>query len=286
LTSPGGGGALGLLRPAWTAPPTVGAAMSTRLGGASTGPWATLNLGAACGDDPAAVTENRRRFAAALPPDGAPAPAPIWLRQVHGTRVLHLHGEPAAAQALADAEPADAAWTDTPGLACTVGVADCLPVLLATADGRGVAAAHAGWRGLAGGVLQATVRALCAGSGCPPAGLHAWLGPCIGADAFEVGPEVLQAFGVAAVNLPVRHDGGRPVAAGADGPHFRFSPRADGSLRWRADLHGLARAALRAAGVQHVTADARCTVGGASDFFSFRRDGVTGRMAVATWRRR
>jgi YfiH family protein len=254
--------------------------MSTRRGGVSTGPWAALNLGAACGDDPAAVAENRQRFVAALPSAGDVAPTPVWLRQVHGVRVLHLQGGPAAAQALADAEPADAAWTNAPGIACTVMVADCLPVLLATDDGRAVAAAHAGWRGLAGGVLQATVRALCAGSGCAPAEVHAWLGPCIGPDAFEVGADVLQAFGV--YPGPATGAAADPSAAAC---HFRFSPRADGSPHWRADLHGLARDALQTAGVGQVTADTGCTVGSASDFFSYRRDGVTGRMAAAIWRR-
>jgi polyphenol oxidase len=278
VTSPGA--APLLRRPAWAAPAAVGAAMSTRHGGVSTGPRAALNLGAACGDDPAAVAENRQRFVAALPLAGEAAPTPVWLRQVHGVRVLQLQGGPAAAQALADAEPADAAWTNEPGIACTVIVADCLPVLLATANGRAVAAAHAGWRGLAGGVLQATVRALCAGSGCKPAEVQAWLGPCIGAPAFEVGADVLQAFGSCADGVP-----GVAAAPAGAARHFRFSPRADGSPRWRADLHGLARDALQAAGVGQVTADAHCTAGSASDFFSYRRDGVTGRMAVAIWRR-
>jgi YfiH family protein len=263
-----------LIVPAWPAAPGVGAAMSTRAGGVGTGAWASLNLGAAAGDDAAAVAANRARFATAL---GA---TPVWLRQVHGTQVLRLQGPPAAAQAQADALPADAAWTTAPGIACTVLVADCLPVLLCTADGRGVAAAHAGWRGLAGGVLQATVAALAQGSGCAPAALQAGLGPCIGADAFEVGADVLLAFGV--------HPG-EPAspAAGAAGAAscFRFSPRADGAPRWRADLPALALLALREAGLEQVHGTPACTMAGASDFFSFRRDGVTGRMAAAIWRR-
>ena len=172
-------------RPDWTASPRVGALMSTRQGGVSAAPWDSLNLGIAVGDDPLAVAENRRRFTEAL---GA---RPVWLRQVHGITVLRLqHGH-------LDAAPveADAAWTDEPGLACTVQVADCLPVLMAAPEGRAVAAAHAGWRGLAGGVVEAALAALCEGAHCAPQDVAVWLGPCIGPRQFEVGDEVLQAFG-------------------------------------------------------------------------------------------
>ncbi len=276
-----------ILRPNWAAPANVGALMSTRAGGVSRPPFDSLNVGAAVGDDAAAVAENRRRFAAAI---GA---RPVWLRQVHGTRVVRVgaaDAEPGAALPLqADADPtrvpplqadaestpvpplqADAAWTDEPGIACTVQVADCLPVLLCTADGRAVAAAHAGWRGLAAGVLEAAVRALCEGAGCAPAQLHAWLGPCIGPLHFEVGADVLQGFGLE--SLP------------ADAPCFRYAPRADGSARWRADLPALARARLQRAGVRSIAGGVGCTVSEASAFFSFRRDGVTGRLAAAVWR--
>lgn len=243
------------LHPEWDAP--VCALVSTRAGGVSQGPHESLNLGAAVGDDPAAVAENRRRFQSML----APA-QPVWLRQVHGTRVLRL------AQAdLAGALPdADACWTDEPGIACTVQVADCLPVLFATADGRAVAAAHAGWRGLAAGVLDATVAALCEGSGTEPARLHAWLGPCIGPQAFEVGAEVRDAFP-------------------ADPQFLVYRPRPDDDPRWRADLAGLARARLRRLGLTLVSGGTWCTVSDASRFFSYRRDGVTGRLAAAVWRR-
>ena len=255
--------ALPLITPAWPGepPPGVGAAMSTRQGGVSTAPWQSLNLGVAVGDDPAAVATNRARWAQAL---GA---RPVWLRQVHGTRVLRLD----AATPEHPAEPADAAWTTEPGIACTVQVADCLPVLLATRCGRAVAAAHAGWRGLAGGVLEATVAALHEGAGAEPAELMAWLGPCIGPAAFEVGAEVLQGFG--------------RTPQPADQPAFRWSPRADGSARWRADLAALARERLVGLGVAAVAVHGACTVGEASGFFSFRRDGVTGRLAAAVWRR-
>jgi YfiH family protein len=253
---------LPLIAPAWPArsPPGVGAAMSTRAGGVSAAPWHALNLGVAVGDEPEAVATNRARFAAAL------AARPVWLRQVHGTRVLRLD----AATPDHPAEPADAAWTTEPGIACTVQVADCLPVLLAARDGRAVAAAHAGWRGLAAGVLEATVEALRDGAGA--ADLVAWLGPCIGPAAFEVGAEVLPAFG---------HE-----AVARDQPAFRWAPRPDGSPRWRADLVALARERLTSAGVHAVAAHGGCTVADASGFFSFRRDGVTGRLAAAVWLRR
>jgi polyphenol oxidase len=254
--------ALPLIRPAWpgAAPPGVGAAMSTREGGVSTGPWASLNLGRAVGDAPEAVAENRRRYAAAL---GA---QPTWLRQVHGVAVRELRaGDPPELD-----PPADAAWTRETGIACTVMVADCLPVLLAHRDGLAVAAAHAGWRGLAAGVLDASVQAVCEGAAVEPRELMAWLGPCIGPTAFEVGAEVLQAFG--------------RDPAPSDQPAFRWSPRADGAPRWRADLQALARERLAAAGVMAVSAEAACTVAEASRFFSFRRDGVSGRLAAAIWR--
>jgi hypothetical protein len=249
-----------LLRPDWRAPPGVRAAMSQRTGGVSVGPWASLNLGGAVGDDPAAVAENRSRFVAAL---GA---RPVWLRQVHGTGVLRLHGS--APDTVATA--ADAAWTTEPGVACAVLVADCLPVLMALRDGRAVAAAHAGWRGLAAGVLEATVDALCTGTGAGPGDVVAWLGPCIGPQAFEVGPDVLLAFGE------------QPGAA--DAVRFVARPRGDGSTRWLANLPLLARDRLARAGVHEVSAAGACTMEQTSRFFSFRRDGVTGRGAAAIWR--
>lgn len=255
------------IRPDWAAPAGVRALMSTRAGGVSVAPFERLNLrppglpGAAV-DDPAAVHENQRRFAAAL---GA---QPVWLDQVHGADVLRLtsgHARPGAPLLRADAS-----ICTEPGIACTVLVADCLPVLLCSRDGGVVGAAHAGWRGLAGGVLDHTVAALCEAAGCAPADLLAWLGPCIGPAAFEVGADVLQAFGADPQGL-----------APADVSLFRFSPRADGSPRWRADLAGLARRRLAALGVAAVSGGRWCTVDSPARFFSFRRTPVTGRMAAA-----
>jgi hypothetical protein len=266
-----GGGLLlpDAIRPGWAAPAGVRALMSTRSGGVSAAPFDSLNLrppqlaglpGAAV-DGPSAVHENQRRFAAAL---GA---QPVWLDQVHGAEVLRLsadHLRPGM-----PLERADASVSTEPGIACTVLVADCLPVLLCDRQGRAVGAAHAGWRGLAGGVLDHTVAALCEAAGCAPADLLAWLGPCIGPAAFEVGADVLQAFGADPQALS-------PADAGL----FRFSPRPDGSARWRADLASLARRRLAALGVVAVSGGAWCTVQAPARFFSFRRTPVTGRMAA------
>jgi hypothetical protein len=289
-----------LIRPRWPAPACVGALMSTRAGGVSGGAWASLNLGRNVGDAPEAVAENRRRLAASLRREDAAGDAlparPVWLRQVHGTQVLELDGQtpehPAA--------PADAAWTRTPGVACVIGAADCLPVLLAVRDGRAVAAAHAGWRGLAAGVIESAVQALVEGAGARPADLLAWLGPCIGPRHFEVGADVLEAFGhpvvaagatAAAIEVAqgAASAGDRcaPLAPFAHFAHFGFRPRADGSPRWLADLQGLARERLERLGVGAISAEAACTYEEASRFFSFRRDGrgggASGRMVAAIW---
>jgi len=252
------------IRPDWPAVPGVRALMSTRLGGVSQAPFDSLNLrppGLPGGDPdrPEHVLENQRRFAQALQAQ------PVWLEQVHGCAVVRLGREHANA-----GQPfpqADAAITTEPGVACTVMVADCLPVLFASRDGRVVGAAHAGWRGLAGGVLEATVAAMARAADVVPADLQAWLGPCIGPQAFEVGADVLRGFGVAALS--------------ADQLHFAFRPRPDGSPRWLADLTGLARARLQGVGVGAVSGGQWCTVSDALRFFSFRRDGRTGRMAAA-----
>lgn len=242
---------LPLLVPDWPAPPNVRAACSTREGGVSAGPYESLNLGDHVGDDDARVARNRELFITAL---GA---RPVFMKQVHGAAVAPL------ARDTPDGVEADACFTRERELACTILVADCLPVLLTDAAGSVVAAAHAGWRGLAGGVVEAASAPL-------PAGRRmAWLGPCIGPNAFEVGPEVKRAF--------EQHD---PAAAGFFRPH---SPG-----KFLADLPGLARARLQALGIAEVFgndgSDAWCTVTSRSRFFSHRRDRVSGRFAACIWR--
>jgi hypothetical protein len=236
------------LRPVWPAPAGVRAAMTTRIGGTSSGRYASFNLATHVGDDAAAVAENRRRLQAALELPAEPA----WLAQVHGREVARL----------ADRLPAnaDAAVAFAPGQVCAVLVADCLPVFLAARAGDRVGIAHAGWRGLAAGVVEATVAAL----GGDPAELVAWLGPCIGPRAFEVGPEVREAF----------------VARDADA-HADFRDGREG--RFRADLPALARRRLAAAGVGTVVASGLCTHADPARFYSYRRDGETGRMAALIW---
>ena len=243
------------LAPEWAGDDGVGALMTTRQGGVGTAPFDTLNLRDGLGDDPQAVAHNQRLVAQAA------AATPVYLQQVHGTAVVRLtaaHARPGAPR-----HTADAAITTEPGLACAVQVADCLPVLFAAPGGRGVGAAHAGWRGLAGGVLEATVAALCDAAACRPGDLRAWLGPSIGPANFEVGADVLAAFG----------------AAGAS-PRFVAREMAG---KWLADLPGLARDRLHTAGVRDVSGGAWCTVADASRFFSFRRERVTGRMAGLAW---
>lgn len=236
----------------WEAPSSVMACMSTRAGGVSEPPYDSLNFARNGGDDLAAVDENRSRLAATL------QARPAWLRQVHGPVVVD------AAQALAADEPpeADASFTDRPGVACVVMVADCLPVLFAARNGCAVGAAHAGWRGLAAGVLENTLAAVAQAAACSPDAVLAWMGPCIGPRQFEVGDDVRDAFGA------VGH------------PHFVAHRRRDGSAAWLADLPGLARQRLMGAGVRSVSGGIWCTVEDASRFFSYRRLRVSGRMAA------
>ncbi len=262
-----------------------GAIMSARAGGISEGPYAHCNLGDHVQDDPLAVAHNRAVFAAQL------QARPAWLTQVHGNRVIRLaHGVSAgdvfnpADQLNSPSHPqpeADGTITTEPGLACTVMVADCLPMLLAAPDGRGVGALHGGWRGLAGagamagrGIVHTGVAALCEAASCEPAELSVWLGPCIGPQHFEVGADVLMGFGA------------DPRGAV---PHPRFKPHRTGlpqgdvsasTSKWLADLPGLARDILQSCGVQQISGGTWCTVSDASRFFSFRRDCVTGRQAA------
>jgi YfiH family protein len=242
-------GSVDMLMPDWPAHPRVRAAMTLRTGGVSSAPYDTLNLGAHVGDDPAAVAENRRRVRESL---RLPS-EPVWLEQVHGTDVAILD-EPGSAR------EADAAVTHSPGLVCVIQVADCMPVLFAARDGTAVGAAHAGWRGLAGGVLEATIAAL----RCPAHELLAWLGPAISQPHFEVGDEVRAAF--------IAHDS---TAAAA------FVQNARG--RWQCDLYALARQRLTALGIRHISGGEHCTYADRTRFFSYRRDGRCGRMAAFVW---
>lgn len=237
-----------LLRPDWPAPARVAALTTTRVGGVSAPPYDSLNLGDHVGDEPAAVVENRRRLREACPGLSAIS----WLTQVHGVEVV-------AADA-ATAPRADAQFTDTPELGCAVMTADCLPVLFCDRAGTRVAAAHAGWRGLCAGVLEKTVRRF-----SEPSMVLAWLGPAIGARQFEVGAEVRTQFLDA--TAPSQH---ADIAA-------CFAPAArDG--HYLADIYALARVRLRAAGVTALYGGGLCTVTDRAHYYSYRRDGVTGRM--------
>lgn len=236
----------------WPLVSGIQACMTERPGGVSLAPWSAMNLGDHVGDDPQAVAHNRRLLAERL---GA---QPVFMAQVHGTAVLALGRD------TPDGLQADACWTQQRALACTVMVADCLPVLFAHRQGGFVAAAHAGWRGLAAGVLVQTVQTLCRASACEPSAFKAWLGPAIGPEHFEVGPDVVAAFG--------------------GGQHFRpKSPGADGQPRWWADLPGLALTQLKGLGLVDVQLSGRCTFSEPANFYSHRRDGRTGRQAVAIW---
>ncbi len=239
------------LEPDWPAPARVRAFVTTREGGVSEGEHGTLNLGTRCGDDPERVATNRRAVQAHLPA------VPTWLVQVHGTAVADLDVGDAT---LPPSFPADAAVTSRPGRVAVVLTADCLPVFLCREDGSRVAVAHAGWRGLAAGVLENAVAAL----GEDAARVLAWLGPAIGPEAFEVGPEVREAF--VAVD---------EAAAGAFRAH-----RGD---RYLADLYALARSRLARAGVASVSGGGFCTYTESERFFSYRRVRESGRLGAFIW---
>jgi len=274
---------LQIIAPEWPAPPGVRAAFTLRTGGVSLAPYDSLNLGARIGDSPEAVAENRRRVREEL---RLPA-EPVWLEQVHGVQVVELGaaGEVVGAAGHtgatgrrdavgdagvdavgrpADAEEqpltADASVAHAAGQVCAIRVADCMPVLFAARDGSAVGAAHAGWRGLAGGVLQATIAQL----GVPAADLIAWMGPAIGPAHFEVGEDVRAAFTAA-------------DAGAASG----FVANARG--RWQCDLYALARRRLSALGVSSIYGGGWCTFAEPARFFSYRRDGQCGRMAALIW---
>jgi len=235
--------------PDWPAPASVRSLLTTRQGGISQGVYSSFNLGPHVGDEPLAVAANRAQFEARVG-------KPVWLEQVHGTDVID-----AARFAVVDQVPqADAAFAREPGVACVVMTADCLPVLFCDESGSVVAAAHAGWRGLLAGVLEETIRAM----DVPVHSLMAYLGPAIGPQAFEVGDEVRSAY----------------VAADTEAA-TAFKPSRSG--KWLADIYQLARQRLAGEGIQRVFGGSFCTVSEAERFFSYRREGRTGRMASTIW---
>ncbi len=265
------------IRPDWPAPAHIHALCTTRAGGVSVTPYDSFNLGDHVGDAPEAVQANRQRLQAALQAD-TPEAQLVFLRQVHGIQTAYLDG------GSSDGTCADACVATTPGQVCTIMVADCLPVLLTDRQGGAVAAAHAGWRGLVDGVLESVFDAFCAqvlGEVTPAAkaalasSTLAWLGPCIGPAAFEVGPEVRAAF---CSRLP--------AAA------VHFQPHSTGVGKYWADLAALARQRLHALGITQLygndSSSPWCTVANASRFFSHRRDAIalggSGRMAACIWR--
>ena len=236
-----------LLVPAWPAPANVRALQTRRTGGCSPPPWDSFNLGSHVGDALALVATNRAILREILPAE------PLWLQQVHGIAAVNADFE-------ANLPEADAAITRRPGRVCAVMTADCLPVLLCDRAGSVVAAAHAGWRGLAAGVLEATIDKM----NVPAGELMAWLGPAIGPNCFEVGDDVRNAFL------------GKDTAAA-----IAFVATSSG--KWLADIYTLARQRLFAAGVNSIDGGEFCTFTEAEHFFSYRRDGVTGRMASLIW---
>ena len=235
--------------PDWPAPKNVGSLQTTRNGGVSTAPYASLNLGDHVGDGSLAVSRNRMLLAPLLPSE------PVWLKQVHGTVVAD------AARAACWPE-ADAIVSSRPGAAGVVMTADCLPVLLCDELGSVVSAAHAGWRGLCDGIIESTVCAM----NVPPQTLMAWLGPAIGPQAFEVGNEVRAAF-----------------IARQQEASVAFVPGIAG--KWHADIYQLAHLRLNALGITHIYGGGLCTYTDSVRFFSYRRDGVTGRMGTFIWLR-
>lgn len=241
---------LQIIRPNWPAPLNVGAIQTTRLGGVSQGAYHSLNLGLHVGDDPIRVVKNRQLLASLLPSE------PVWLNQVHGTKVVDA--------ALASCVPdADAAFATRHNVVCVTMTADCLPLLMCDKKGHIVAAVHAGWRGLCDGVIEATVRKM----QVPAQDLLVWLGPGIGPDAFEVGDEVRQQF--------IARDARAEQA---------FRPQAD---KWLGNIYLLAKQRLHAMGVTQIYGasinEDFCTYHDQARFFSYRRDQITGRMASMIW---
>lgn len=264
------------VQPDWRVSPRVRALITTRDGGVSKGPYGRwqdgaalaggMNLGLHTGDDPDHVAINRARVLALAGQSGA-----AWLEQVHGAQIVRADEVIAAAPAATAPVQADASVTDRAGAVCVVMVADCLPVLLCDAQGRAVGAAHAGWRGLAAGIVEQTAARVAALAGGAADTLHAYLGPAIGPQAFEVGADVRDAFLDTAPQS--EHDETRRAFVAMDGAPGKFL----------ADLYALARLRLARAGVMHVSGGTACTVAERARFYSYRRDRVTGRMAAAIW---
>lgn len=238
------------ITPQWPAPAKVHACVTTRNGGFSQGPYASLNLGDHVGDEPAHVVQNRELLISAL---DLPA-APVWLNQVHGTSIIQLP--------YSGAHPpqADGSVSHSAGPVCAVMTADCLPLLLCDTQGTVVAAAHAGWRGLAAGVIEQAVSAM----SVAPDSILAWLGPAIGPNAFEVGEEVVRAF--------VDQDSESNRAFQQTSEHH-----------WLADIFTLARRRLQNIGVSRINGGGLCTYHEPERFYSYRRDKITGRMAALIW---
>ncbi len=241
-----------MIIPDWSAPARVHALSTTRVGGMSQAPYDSLNLAQHVGDTHTDVVANR----AILKQLAAYKNEPVWLEQVHGNSVVD-------ATQTSGAVKADASFTTALDTGCVVMTADCLPVLFCNRQGSGVAAAHAGWRGLADGVLEATLQRLCDELSCLPADILAWMGPAIGANAFEVGDEVRQAF-IAQHDVAAAFTENRPQ-------------------HWLMDIYAVAKARLNAIGVCDVTGGEYCTYSDAQQFFSYRRDGRCGRMASLIW---
>jgi YfiH family protein len=238
-----------VVRPDWPAPPDVKALVTLRSGGYSCGSYSSFNLATHTGDDPEAVSANRRllRDHFSLPSE------PVWLEQVHSNRIVY-------ADAASRGAPADGSWCDTRACVCAVMTADCLPVLICDRNGSKVAAVHAGWRGLHAGVVSNTVTRL----ECDPAELLVWLGPAIGPRAFEVGAEVVQAFT-------------------DTNPQNTVAFRQTDERHWMCDLYELARIELAGFGIRAVYGGNECTFTDSARFYSYRRDGDTGRMASLIW---
>jgi len=235
---------LTVIRPDWDVPTGISALSTTRHGGSSAAPYASLNLGAHTEDDPAAVAANRVQLRALLPAE------PNWLTQVHGAEVVTFPGS--------DEVEADASVTRTSGVVCAVMTADCLPLLLCAADASVVAAVHCGWRGLLAGVIDRALDVMANED------LYAWLGPAIGPGAYQIGNDVAD---------QLQRAGRAPADAFTD----------DGPGKQRCDLYRIARAQLEARGVQRVSGGDRCTGTESDTFFSHRRDGATGRQATLIW---